>query len=128
MLGHLDHELSFQLSVWDVQDTPNRFEHGIGGAMTTDLWKKRLIYSKRKNIRTRSANLWLNPLFSLVLPFVQKNSEGSMSKHTPIHNSCRSFSALNKRNFYWTLQAALEPKIRFIAILEKKTQPPEVAI
>lgn len=94
----------------------------------TDLWGKTLTYGKTKNIHTHSANLWLNPEFSLALPFffIQKNSEGIVSKHTPIHNILtsnsfrRRFPSLNKRDFYWTLQTALEPKLRFIAILETK--------
>lgn len=48
-----------------------------------------------------------------------------MSRHTPIHciltkNNFRSFPSLNRRNFYWTLQAALEPKPRLIAGLGTK--------
>lgn len=94
----------------------------------TQLWKKRWqLWQKEEH--SHSANLWLIPKFPLALlfgtVFVQKNSTNSMSRHTPIHciltnNNFRSFSSLNSRNFYWTLQAALEPKPRFIAALGTK--------
>lgn len=116
-----------KLLAWYVQDTWNRPDHVFWRNDKQQNYGRDSNYGKRKSIHILlTFDSFLSPLWLFFgTVFVQKNSRNSMSRHTPIHciltnNNFRSFPSLNRRNFYWTLQAALEPKPRLIAVLGTK--------
>lgn len=124
LLDHLDDTLSFQPSVWDVQDTQTRYEHGYwsndrqqtSGGRDSPMAKERTLIHILLTFGSILSSLFCSSLYRRIVKAVCPNTHPSTTFLLATVSDVSP--SLNKRDFYWTLQTALEPKLRFIAILE----------